>query len=858
VSNGWLNFLEWALGFDRSRLPPGADVHLTWSHKHESWGALLVVGFLLAVAWAVFALYRRELDVCPRPVKYVLAALRVAVLLALAGIYFEPALTYSEVRTELPSIVVLRDASQSMATADPYLDTTAARSVAEATGRSIDDVRAARPARAALVNDLLARDEAAFLRRLQARGMVRVLDFSSHVEQAASLPAAERTAEDETAEGAAAPLASGDPVVSRLPPLQPAGSATDLHRAIHAALAQPLVAAAVVFTDGQHTTKDDPVAAADEARHGGAQGRGVPLFIVGVGDPSLPRNLRVAEVYANRQVWEGEPFEIKASLYADGIEQQPVLVELIEQPVAESGTPQGSPRSLQSLRVELPKGGGLVPVVFTHTPRVPGHFAYTVRTPALPNELSAADNEFSPAFRVRVHSEQAKVLLIAGSPTWEYRALQRLLTRDRTVHLSCWLQTLDPDLPQEGNDPPLEEFPSAFEDLLAYNVIILIDPDPREFVLTSSSSGGTGQGETWVDHLKRVVSDHGRGVLYMAGPKFAGRFLSSEGTREMRDLLPVRMGDVDAMEVASLMSANTRQWPLLPVTASLDQPIMRFVPESSQNIEVWKKLPGMYWSFPAQEAKPGARVLLEHADSTLRRAAGSRPLLVTGRYGAGRSVYVGFNGTWRWRRVGHQAEYFDRFWMQTTWHLVGDRSPEARRRGEVRAEREWFDLGDAVAVTAELKDSADKPLAVPSVRADLSAGEGPPSTVVLKQVADQSGTYEATITATRTGNYVLTVRLDDAAPEDWPKLAFDVRTPAVEANQVWLNVPLLRELAERSGGDYFSVNQLDELASRIPDSRQSVVMPGKPAPLWDNNRVLILLVVLLGIEWVLRKRNRLL
>ena len=127
---------------------------------------------------------------------------------------------------------------------------------------------------------------------------------------------------------------------------------------------------------------------------------------------------------------------------------------------------------------------------------------------------------------------------------------------------------------------------------------------------------------------------------------------------------------VGGMEVSSLLSLNNREWPLTIVSANADQPIMRFYEDPQKTLAQWKKLPGTYWSFPALEAKPATKVLIEHSDPTLRKKEIPRPLLVTGQFGTGRTTYLGFDGTWRWRTKGLDAEFFKRFWVQTTRCLL--------------------------------------------------------------------------------------------------------------------------------------------------------------------------------------------
>ena len=82
--------------------------------------------------------------------------------------------------------------------------------------------------------------------------------------------------------------------------------------------------------------------------------------------------------------------------------------------------------------------------------------------------------------------------------------------------------------------------------------------------------------------------------------------------------------------------------------------------------------------------------------------------------------------------------------------------------------------------------------------------------------------------------------------------------PSVETNQVWLNKPLLMDLASLSGGKYFDINQLDQLPAAVPNKTQTIEVRSQPKPLWDVQGMLIALVGLLCTEWLIRKRFKLL
>ena len=68
-------------------------------------------------------------------------------------------------------------------------------------------------------------------------------------------------------------------------------------------------------------------------------------------------------------------------------------------------------------------------------------------------------------------------------------------------------------------------------------------------------------------------------------------------------------------------------------------------PKAERNAELWSYLPLPGWISPS-EALPGTEVFLE---ANLDENGDAKvPLLVTRQAGAGKVLYAGFDGTWRW------------------------------------------------------------------------------------------------------------------------------------------------------------------------------------------------------------------
>ena len=351
----------------------------------------------------------------------------------------------------------------------------------------------------------------------------------------------------------------------------------------------------------------------------------------------------------------------------------------------------------------------------------------------------------------------------------------------------------------------------------------------------------------------------------MAGPQHTSEFVTMNRLKSIRDLLPVRFGDTEFIDtVEALASAKeSRSGQMLVVTHNLDHPVMSFRSDPADNSKIWNLIPSVLWSFPAIAAKPTARVLLESGDQV--NAEGNQPLMVAGRYGAGSVLYLGFQESFRWRPVGVQAQYFDRFWIQVVRYLVETRSLQGSRRGFIDTEKSEFELGDRVLLVARVLDEQFKPSTSPIQKAIVRAEDGRTQTVELKLLPNQEGSYEGTFVAQRIGNFEATVSFaaGDAEGKLIDPIAFRVVPPSAESGAYWLNEKLLTEIAKQSGGEYFRLEQIASLPEALPTLVTRAEFNSPPKPLWDVNEYLRWLfyglpVALLSIEWILRKWYKLL
>ncbi|MDG1873528.1 MAG: VWA domain-containing protein [Mariniblastus sp.] len=847
--------LEWVVGSDPNAT---GTPKLQWANMPESWGVLVLIAVVAAVVFGVFWMYRREINTCPMPIKLVMGGLRLAVLLLLIAMYLKPSIFYQQVNEIKPTVAWLRDSSLSFDRGDNYRSKDQADLLAKITGLSADDIASGQIKRSALLNQAFKKNPE-LLEKLRDKGSIRVINFSDGNSPVAMIPAIAKkdtqADEDEgqTDDGKTDTDAESESLTQEtMPELEANGLGTDIWQALRESLDDASrLSSVVLISDGQHNGTEDPLEIARKAAS-----LGIPIFVVGVGDPNPPKNLAVTEVYVREKAYPDEPFEIEAILQTSqvGDEGMPpsIDVQLVQQRVDRGTGKLGAPQSVKSRAVDVPTNGGRIRVDFDHILNQPGKYVYTIQVDALEDETETEDNSLVSS-EMEVVDEKVRVLLVAGLPSWDYQQVQRLLQRDQTISLSCWLQSMDETRPQEGNES-ISRLPRTRQEMAEYNVIIMMDPNSEEF------------DADWMDNLKEFCKTKAGGLLFMSGPQFTSEFVTMNRLKGIRDLLPVRFGDIefiDTVEVLTSAKGGGKPGKMLLVNHNMDHPVMSFRSDPAETQKIWNLMPGIYWSFPTLTPKPTARVLLERGDQV--NSEGNQPLMVAGRYGAGSVLYMGFQGTWRWRPLGVQAQYFDRFWIQVVRYLVETRSLQGSRRGFIDAEKTEFELGDRVVLVGRVLDEEFRPSMQEVHKAMIRSDDGRSQTVDMKLLPNQEGRYEGTFVAQRIGNYQATIQLGDPGGEEKliDPIAFRVVPPTAESGAYWLNEKLLSEIATQSGGQYFHLDQLDQVAASLPTLVTRAEFNSPPKPLWDGNSILRwfmfgLPVLLLTIEWVLRKWYKLL
>jgi len=825
----------------------------------EGWTAVASLAVVMMLCWAVLWMYRREgRRGASATVRTGLALLRCVVILSLAAVWLQPVLaTYLHKWIDSYCIVLIDDSS-SMDLSDRYRMEREVNLVNDALGAAVElPIR-----RADVVGRLLGRDEGRFISDLADRNRVKVYTFSDAPHLAATVRSkADRgnTTADNDGQTPEGDSDSGETEDGRsseadsIPTTFAAqGPVTNVSRALRRTvegLSGAPLAGVVLFSDGGFN-QGDPLDVV--ARF--VQEKGVAVHAVGVGDASPSQNVRVVEVTGPQNAFKEDPFAITAHVTAEGMAGETVVVELFERDEAGAAGAGAVAREVVTIEGDGPVG----PVVFNRTREAVGRAIYRVAMPVGAYESVADDN--AKQLTVNIMDDKMRVLLISGSPSWEYRYVSRLLVRDGTFEVSCWLQSAGAEAVRDGN-VVIDRLPESLEELSAYDAVLLLDPDPSEF------------GPGWARSLEALVTEHGGGVLYGASRKYTPRFMRDGAVERIVKLLPVTPDPEADLVLNRMGHYQVRGWPIVVPGEVSGHPILR-VPfgdalgsdgrpladvRGSDGAGLWwPAMGGVHWFYPVLREKPVATVLMRLGNPQMRNAYGDQILLATQFVGSGRSAFVGFDGTWRWRQYGEGV--FNGFWVQMLRYLVEGKLLGAKKRATILTDGTTFQLGATVNVTARLYDERLEPLLTDHVGADYRTGSLR-ERFSLQRSLDQPGWYEGRFTPNRTGSYEISLTLPATATSGAVEVGhqIEVARPNIEILHPQMNRDALRTLAEQSaGGKYYEVNEIGAIPRAIPDRSESMTVKSRPRQLWDNRWTLIFLIGLLTVEWGARKWVRLL
>lgn len=775
---------------------------------------LILLGCALVAGWSYSRLEGS------RPARILLGTLRASILALLALLIAGPELTRQNERTEKDWIVVLADRSQSMLVADGPADASGTRATRDA------------QAKAALGDAWPALAELARERNVMFLGFDQ-LSYDL------------RVARDADGSPMGVDLAAPQGRRTRI--------AQSLEQTLRRVAAKP-VAGIVLLSDGRSSDR------VGRAMLRQLESRQIPIFSVPLGGESSLADLAIRRVDAPTAAFAGDIVPITIEVEALGLregEQAPrARVRLLD----------GDGNTLDERTLPAPANRNEpAQVTLTTQPATEGAQAWTVVVEPASADLTRDNNTAS--IRVDVIDRPIRVAYFDGYPRWEHRYLKNLLLREPSVRSSVLLLAGDKRYIQEGSDL-LAALPRTQEEWNQFDVIIMGDMRPELF------------SDDQLRQIREWVAQRGGGLLLLGGP---GAMPTSWRNSQLADLVPFAIPDASAQSVWSV-PVTLRRSPaagrlgVMQLGESADDPFPAFLSDGSL---AWTMLRWAQRIDPTT-LKPTAEVLATIGPPTTAAtttpgaidtdapADEATPLVLSMRYGAGRSVYVATDEIWR-LRYGRGETLTERFWIPIVRLLARESLARGGSPATLEASPSRALVEQQVSITLRLLDQTlldSKPESI-DVRVRLadapaSADVGIPVTLRPEHSDDPAaaageglvGRYTGVFVPTDPGAYIIDSR-DPAVAGLALEARFEAFYPDDELRTPQPDHPYLAELATATGGQVLQTSQLRDLATLLPNRELKILGNPNIETLWDKPIVLILFLLLAAMEWIGRRLTRL-
>jgi uncharacterized membrane protein len=576
------------------------------------------------------------------------------------------------------------------------------------------------------------------------------------------------------------------------------------------------IAGIVVISDGGDTGGQDAAATVDDGT--------VPVFAIGVGAPRIASDYEVLDVSSGDTVLTESSVDITVAAVYRG-DAAPFDVRLLEN---------GRPIDLR--HVTPAADGSPVRAIFTVSPPRDVATVYTAEVPSAAGELVLENNHRSVL--VEPPARRRQVLMIEGAPGFEHSFIKRALTADAGLEIDSVVRK-----GQDGRGAPTyfvqardatapllaSGFPRERTSLYQYDAVILANVEPDAL------------SRQQLQMLADFVDQRGGGLLMLGAKSFVNQgFVSTP----LEEVLPLRSSDRSGGVLRVSATSDT----LMAVSVTPDgesHPVMRIGATPEDTARRWEAVPPLSGAAALGALRPGAQVL-----AVVHAADGMRPLVAVQRYGQGRSLVFTGEASWRWRmRMPSDDRTYELFWRQAArWLAAGapDRLTIASGPAIVP--------GTPAGVSVDVRGEDFAPVGDAQVTLRVTGPDGHVQDARATLADPRTGKYSSDIQFGSPGVY----RVEASATRGAERLGTAEHRVLVggadlEMADPRLNEDVLRRIATASGGAYLRPNETGSLGSLLAASQEDPAAP-ELIELWHNTWIFVAVMMLLAVEWTLRRR----
>ncbi|MCR9292090.1 MAG: hypothetical protein NXI32_05180 [bacterium] len=585
-------------------------------------------------------------------------------------------------------------------------------------------------------------------------------------------------------------------------------------------------AAAIIFISDGINTAGPSLQQAERM----ARSAAIPIQTLIVGRDLMLPDVRLADLLMDREVYFGDRVSAEVALVASDIDSAQVTVTLRE---AESD------RKLDEQQVTVSPNNERTIVNLSFVPEAAGEIALKIEASAVDGESDLENNSLTQSVMVR--DKTLRVLLVQQQPSYEFRFLKHLLERSQqagqsksaSFELLSVLQEADA-IYTEQDPSALRLVPSDAETLADIDVFIFGPLNPE---LISRRSQRL---------IYESVTEGGAGCVFVYG---SGSPADELAGWPLADLLPVAPPQNFS---GNSTWDNPLRWQPSPLGLAALPLQLSSTPQ--QSLILWSRLPGFVSMCDMGDLKVGAQVLAVASSRDANEA--DRPLLITQYAGAGRVALQATDETFRWTSFSGSDTYHQRYWGQLLRWISRGKLQVTTDDSTLIVEPQQAKLGQSLRFEAQIGLEVAQENLPQEVILSLTNERQSRSTISLARSTRSSRTYRATFNNLEPGTYrALLVQPATQAP---PSQEFSVIAPPGEQTNLRADLPSMQSLAAVSRGRFYTLSDAERIFDELPKGKATRLDALPPQPLWNRWWVAFLFVLAITLEWLLRRKARML
>ncbi len=626
------------------------------------------------------------------------------------------------------------------------------------------------------------------------------------------------------------------------------------------------LAGIVLFSDGNQQTPEEGIAIQ------ALQENDVPVFSVGVGEDSAWRDLRIRRLNAQRTHFDQSPVVLNVELEAIGFAGEQIQVDVMENGLAVQSEQCSITDPVQNTNVRIQfvpqKKEWVEYEVQAHLADdktlVPGSDPKTI-----PENERVKENN-SRSFLVDNTEKVYRVLYYSGRPNWEHKFIRRALEDEKQMKVASLIlmsrgnrqfvyrgartgmtnplfDGFENDQEKYGRyDEPIylrigvneselvKGYPDEAEELFSYHVIILGGLNPEDF------------SERQLELTREFVDRRGGALLVFGGERAFEK--GSYAGSVFESMLPVMLEEKDTRMDTFILQDFFR---ISPTTEGEIVGTWSLSNDAIENRRLWSQMPELFGLNEFAFTRAGATIWAKTRSPV--EELDERPFFVVQRYGNGKCAVLATPETWPWQMETDVANpAHERIWRQIVRSLVADVPKPILFRNK----KDDYTAGESASFEFLIRDKLFQEREGINLEVKVKTPSEREVSLNMDESIEEMGIYKTKWQPDEAGVYSLTITATDRDGQSVGEYeeSFLVTPDQNEFERVQYNPQYLKEMADKTGGSFFSLEQLEEVPGQIPWT-PGEEMETVQLHVWHNPIFFIILILMMTLDWYLRRKR---